>query len=178
MGAAMPALAGLDLSEVTNLGPRLADTLPSLFIREFRRADFSGVAFTSNQIKDVLGSKCLREVEELRLGWMAGGVREGALTHLDLGWVIPWDRLRLLDLAAQGVGNSGVQEIVRELASRPGEPPLRWLGLANNGISGDGVRALLRSNLNLHHLDLRQNGLSLADRAALQSRYPDAVIEA
>lgn len=178
LSPAMPALAGLDLGDVTHLGPRLADTLPALFLRTFQHLDLSRITFTSNQIKAVLGSRCLQEVEELRLGWMPGSTREGALTHLDLGWVIPWDRLRLLDLSAQGVGSSGVLEIVRELNSRSGEPHLRWLGLAHNHVGSDGVRALVRSNLNLHHLDLRGNGLSLPDRAALQSRFPDAVIEA
>jgi len=180
VGPAFPALAGLDLTDVSHLGPRLADVLPRADHRRFLRLDVSRVVFTSDQIQRTLGSKCLREVEELRLGWMLGSGREGALTHLDLGWVIPWNRLRVLDLNGQGIGDDGVIEIVKELARRRDPSPLRWLGLAHNRIGADGVRALVRSDeskLKLYHLDVRGNGLTLSQKAALSTRFPDAVIE-
>jgi hypothetical protein len=149
--------------------------------RHFRRLNLNGVAFTSEPIQRALGSRCLREAEELHLGWMSGNRtdREGALTHLDLGWVIPWNRLRLLDLNGQGIGDDGVSEIVRELTRRREPAPLRWLGLAHNHIAADGVRALVRSDpakLNLFRLDMIGNNVSLSQRAALQTRFPEAVI--
>lgn len=179
-GPSLPALVGLDLSDVTHLGPRLTDAMTLASNRRFRRLDLSGIAFTSDQIKRLLQSPCLSEVEELRVAWMTGGGREGALTLLDLGWVIPWNRLRLLDLNSQRVGDGGVEEIVKELNRRPGESPLRWLGLANTGITATGVRMLTRtpeSKLKLFHLDLRGNGLQLAEQTALYGRFPDAKIE-
>lgn len=179
-GPALPALAGLDLSDITNLGPRLAEVLPNLAHRQFRRLDLSCVAFNSAQLRAVLESQCVREAEELRLGWMLGNPREGAMSHLNPGWAIPWNRLRLLDLAGQGIGDDGVVEIVKALARRPAEAPLRWLGLANNRIGSDAVRALLgapASKLRLYHLDVRGNGLTLSQLSALQTRFPEAVIE-
>ena len=80
------------------------------------------------------------------------------LTHVTLGWTIPWDRLRVLDINGQGVGDEGVRSIVAGLGRRPGFAPLRWLGLANNGLKGDAIRALLHSDesrLKLYHLDVR-----------------------
>jgi uncharacterized protein (TIGR02996 family) len=180
VGPAFPALAGLDLTDVSHLGPRLADMLPRADHRRFRRLDVSRVVFTSDQIQRALAARCLREVEELRLGWMLGSGREGALTHLDLGWVIPRNRLRLLDLNGQGIGDEGVKEFVKELPRRREPLPLRWLGLAHNRIGADGVRALVRSDeakLKLYYLDVRGNGLTLSQKAALQSRFPDAVVE-
>ena len=180
VGPALPALAGLELADVSHLGPRLADVLPRADHRHLLRLDVSGIPFDSGEIQKVLGSRCLREVDELRLGGMIGTGRAGALTHLDLGWVIPWDRLRVLDLNGQGVGDDGVIEVVKELARRREPSPLRWLGLANNRVGADGVRALVRSDgakLNLYHLDVTGNGLTLSQRAALQARFPDAVID-
>jgi|SRR5579883_1675296 len=179
-GPWLPTLVDLDLSDVTHLGPRLAEVLPLASNRRFRRLDLSRIAFTSDQMKRVLQCPCLSEVEELRIGWMTGGGREGALTYLDLGWVIPWNRLRLLDLNSQRVGDGGVEEIVRELNRQPGESPLRWLGLANTGLTASSVRMLIRtpeSKLKLFHLDLRGNNLELAQQTALVGRFPDAVIE-
>ena len=180
VGPALPALAGLDLADVSHLGPRLADVLPRADHRHLRRLDVSGIPFDSGEIQKVLGSRCLREVEELRLGWMTGTGRAGALTHLDLGWVIEWDRLRVLDLNGQGVGDDGVIEVVKQMARQREPSPLRWLGLANNRVGADGVRALVLSDeakLNLYYLDVRGNGLTLSQRAALQSRFKDAHIE-
>jgi uncharacterized protein (TIGR02996 family) len=179
-GPALPALTGLDLTNLSHLGPRLADSLPFASERQFLRLNVTHVAFNSGDIQRVLGSRCMREVEELRLGWMIGTDREGALTHLDLGWVIPWNRLRLLDLDSQGIGDDGVVEIVKEIGRRKEPLPLRWLGLAHNRIGADGARALVRSDpakLNLYYLDLTGNTIPLSQRAALQTRFPEAVIK-
>lgn len=176
----LPSLTGLDLTNLSHLGPSLAEALQSAVNRRFLRLNLTHVTFNSGEIQRALGSRCVREVEELHLGWMIGTDRDGALTHLDLGWVIPWNRLRLLDLNGQGVGDDGVIEIVKEISRRKEPLPLRWLGLAHNRIGGDGARALVRSDpakLNLYHLDLTGNAIPLAQRAALQSRFPDAVIK-
>jgi uncharacterized protein (TIGR02996 family) len=181
IGPALPALAGLDLSDVTNLGPLLAEVFPNLVHRQFLRLDLGRIVFTSAQLRAVLESPCVREVEELRLAWMLGTAREGALSHLNPGWAIPWKRLRLLDLHGQGIGDDGVVEIVKALARRPGEAPLRWLGLAHNHLGSEAVRALLgapESRLRLYHLDVRGNGLTLSQRHALQERFPEARIDA
>jgi uncharacterized protein (TIGR02996 family) len=179
-GPVLPALAGLDLGDVTHLGPRLAEVLPTLAHRQFLRLDLSRITFTSAQLRAVLESRCLREVEELRLAWMPGNPRAGALSHLNPGWAIPWGRLRLIDLDGQGVGDDGVAEVVKALVRRPAEAPLRWLGLANNRIGSDAVRALVgapESRLNLYHLDVRGNGLTLSQRHALQERFPEAEVK-
>jgi hypothetical protein len=128
----------------------------------------------------VLGSRCLRQLEELRLGWLTGSGREGAVSHLDLSWgLIPWTELRLLDLYGQGVGNEGIVQIVQALARRSEPNRLRWLGLAYNKLGAEAVRTLVRSDaakIRLHHLDLRGNDLSLAQIDALHLRFPEAVI--
>jgi uncharacterized protein (TIGR02996 family) len=181
VGPAFPALEGLDLTDVSHLGPRLADMLPQASFRRLRRLDVTRVVFTSDQIQRVLGSRCLREVEELRLGWMLGTGREGSLTHLDLGWVIPWNNLRLLDLNSQGFGDEGMREFVKELGRRRDPIPLRWLGLANTRLGAEGVRALCKSDeskLKLYYLDVSGNGLTISQQAALQTRFPDAIIRA
>ena len=122
----------------------------------------------------MLKSRCLRQVEELRLGTTPGPALQGPLFHLDLSFVLPWERLVVLDLAGQWLGNEGVREItVRKEATQ-----LRWLGLANNGLGPDAVRYLVESkNLALNHLVVTGNNLSLSEIAALQRRFPDAVIE-
>ena len=181
VGPALPSLTGLDLTDVSHLGPRLADILPRVDHRKFRRLDLSHITFTSDQIQRALHSRCVQEVEELRLGWMTGTDREGALTHLDLGWVIPWNRLRLLDLNGQGVGDEGIKEIVKDVARRRDPLPLRWLGLANNRIGAEGVQALVRSDeskLKPFYLDVSGNNLTLSQQAALATRFPEAVVEA
>ncbi|QJW99600.1 TIGR02996 domain-containing protein [Frigoriglobus tundricola] len=180
IGTALPALAGLDLADVANLGPCLASALSRADHRRFARLDLSRIRFTSHEIKQILASRCLRNVEELFLGWMPQSGREGALTHLDLSFgIIPWNRLRTLDLNGQGVGDPGTEQIVMELNRRRDPAPLRRLSLANNRVRADGVRALIHSDstkLNLYHLDMSGNGLTLSQRAALQTRFPDAVI--
>jgi uncharacterized protein (TIGR02996 family) len=179
-GPALPALTGLNLADVTNLGPCLTSALSRADHRCFTRLDLSLITYTSQEIKQILASHCLGNVEELRLGWMPRGGREGALTHLDLSFgIIPWNRLRVLDLNGQGVGSEGIEQIVKELNRRREPAPLRWLGLANNGIGPDGVRTLVHSDsskLNLYHLDISGNGITLSQRAALQTRFPNAVI--
>lgn len=177
-GRALPALAGLDFADDVNLGPVLAETLPRANHRRFARLDLSYVRFLSDGIREALAARCVREVEELRLAWR-GSAGAGPLTHLNLGWSIPWDRLRVLDLDGQGVGDEGVREIVSEACRRPVLAPLRWLGLANNGLGAEAVRALAHSDggrLRLLHLDVRNNRLTAAHRAALQERFPDAVV--
>jgi uncharacterized protein (TIGR02996 family) len=181
VGPAFPALAGLDLADLAHLGPRLAAALPRVRHRALKRANFDRVVFGSDDMTRVLNCACLKEVEELRLAWIPGTGRPGPLTHLHLGWALPWRKLRLLDVSGQGVGSNGIVELTNEL-NRAKEPvPLRWLNLANNRIGADGVTALVKSDpskLNLYFLDVRGNGLTLAQRAALQSRFADAVIEA
>ena len=178
LGPGLPRLVGLDVSDASHLHQCLADTLPRL-ARRLVRLDASRIPFSSRQMQQLLGSRCLREVEELRLGWMPGGA-EGALTDLEIGWVLPWERLRVLDLSGQGLGDGGVDEIVREAARRPGLSPLRWLGLANNRIGRDAVRALCGSDpakLKLYHIDVRGNNLPLSAIADLQRRFPEAVVQ-
>lgn len=181
VGPSFPALAGIDLADLAHLGPRLAAALPRARHRALKRANFDRVVFGSDDMTRVLNSPCLKEVEELRLAWIPGTGRPGPLTHLHLGWALPWRKLRLLDISGQGVGSNGLVELTTEL-NRSKEPvSLRWLSLANNRVGADGVTALVKSDpakLNLFHLDVRGNGLTLAQRAALQSRFSDAVIEA
>jgi uncharacterized protein (TIGR02996 family) len=179
-GASLPRLAGLNLADLSHLGPCLAGALPLCPHRTFKRLDLSRIAFTSAELQRVLGSRCLRQLEELRLGWLTGSGREGAVSHLDLSWgLIPWTELRLLDLYGQGVGNEGIVQIVQALARRSEPNRLRWLGLAYNKLGAEAVRTLVRSDaakIRLHHLDLRGNDLSLAQIDALHLRFPEAVI--
>lgn len=178
-GFALPSLTGLDLFGLSHLGPRLAAAFPRRD-RRLLRLNVGHIRFTSEDIKRLLDSKCLREVEELRLAWMTGTGYAGVLTHLNLGWTIPWDRLRLLDLSGQGVGNQGMKEIVDALTQRREPAPLRWLGLANNRIGADGVRELVRSDpekVKLYYLEVGGNDLTLSLRGALQTRFPEAMIK-
>jgi uncharacterized protein (TIGR02996 family) len=178
-GIGMPSLAGLDVYGLSHLGVRLAAVFPRLD-RRLLRLNVGHIPFASEDIKRLLDSRCLREVEELRLAWITGTGYAGALTHLNLGWTIPWDRLRLLDLNGQGVGNQGVKEIVESLTQRREPAPLRWLGLANNGIGADGVRELVRSDpekVKLYYLEVGGNDLNLSLRGALQTRFPEATIK-
>ncbi len=180
-GGELPALAGLDLAENVHLSRVLAEALPRVPHRRFTRLDLSYIVFKSDEISKALGSRCVRELEELRLVWRGGSAGPGALTHLNLGWTIPWERLRLLDLDGQGVGDEGVGDMVKELCRRPALAPLRWLGLANNNIGTGAVRALVdsdESRLKLYHLDVRDNRLTAAHRAALKERFPDASLQA
>ena len=178
VGRTLPALAGLDLADDVHLGLVLAEALPAASHRRFKRLDLSYVRFLSDGIREVLAARCVREVEELRLAWR-GSAGAGPLTHLNLGWSIPWDRLRVLDVDGQGIGDEGVREIASEACRRPALAPLRWLDAANNGLTAEAVRALVNSDaarLNLFHLDVRNNRLTAAHRAALQERFPDAVV--
>ena len=178
-GLALPALAGLDLFGLSHLGPRLAAVLPRIN-RRLLRLNLGQLLFTSEQIRVLLDSRCLREVEELRLAWLPGAGYGGALTHLSLGWVIPWDRLRLLDLTGQRLGDEGVKEIVKALIGQRELAPLRWLGLSNNDIGADGINELVRSDpekVKLYHLDVSLNDLTLSQRGALQRRFPEATID-
>lgn len=178
-GLALPSLAGLNLADLSHLGPTLADAFHEAEHRRFARLDLSRIPFTSPQIQSVLASRCVREVEELRLGWMAFAGHEGAISHLNPGWTFPWNHLRLLDLNGQGIGDDGVTEMMKEFARRREPVPLRWLGLAHNLIGSDAVKALVRSDpakLKLYHLDIRGNGLPSSQIAALQTRFEDATI--
>lgn len=168
-----PNLTSLDLTDVSHLGPTIAKGFRNADHRRFTRLDLSGVTFHSRELKEALGSDCVSEVEELRLRWDGGAARSGTLTHLEVGWVIPWDRLRLLDLDGQGLGPEGVREIARhERAAN-----LRWLGLARNYLGADGVQLLVEESiLNLYYLDVRNNDLGPKDAAALQQRFPEALI--
>lgn len=172
-GPLWPNLSSLDLSDISNLGPAIAKGFREADHRRFAKLDLSGISFRSDDLKQTLGSACVSEVEELRLRWSGGSAMPGSLTHLELGWVIPWDRLRLLDLEGQGIGPEGVREIVRhEQAAN-----LRWLSLARNFLGPDGVRLLVeKSRLNLFYLDVRHNDLGPKDEAALQQRFPEAMI--
>lgn len=181
IGPALPALAGLDLFDLSHLGPRLAEALPRAGHRALRRFDAGHVVFTSDQITRVLNSTCVRDAEELRLACLTGTGRAGPLTHLHLGWAFHWKKLRVLDLAGQGVGDTGVAEIAGELTRAKEPVPLRWLGLAHNRLGAGAVRALVNTDpakVNLYHLDLTGNDLTLAQRAALQARFAEAVIVA
>lgn len=169
-----PELTGLDVADIPNLGPCLADALPKCNHRQIRRLDLTGVIFSSEQLQHILKSRCLRNVEELRLGRHEDSMGAGPLFLLDLSFVIPWARLVILDLAWQRLGNEGVREItVRGEASA-----LRWLGLAHNGLGPDAVRYLIESkHLALNYLNVEGNNLTLAEIASLQRRFPEAVIE-
>jgi uncharacterized protein (TIGR02996 family) len=174
-----PALAGLDVYDLGHLGPRLAEVLPRLTHR-LKRLNVGRIAFTSDQMQKVLMADSLREIEELRIEWFAGTAREGALSHLNPGFVIPWNRLRLLDLSGQRIGDDGVTEIVKELCRRKEPSPLRWLSLAGCRLGADAVRALVRSDeqkVRLYHLDVTLNGLSLSQCAALRTRFPEAIVK-
>ncbi len=177
-GTAFPALASLDLAEDAHLPRVLSEALPAAAHRRFTRLDFSHIAFKSDQLKRALESRCLREIEDLRMCWLqAAG--EGPLTFLNLGWVIPWDRLRVLDLAGQGIRDEGMHEIVTGACHREDQSPLRWLGLANNRLTHDGIRVLVNASerkLQLFHLDVRDNGLPKSQLTALKERFPEAVI--
>jgi len=168
-----PELIALDIADNSHLAPCLSDNLPPAGERELKKLDVSRIPFNSDQLQRILKSRCLRRVEELRLAIQPGS-GAGPLFYLDLGFVIPWDRLVVLDLSGQWIGNDGVREITatRESAA------LRWLGLAHNGLGADAVRYLCDSrHLALNYLDVKGNNLTLSEIAALSRRFPDAVIE-
>jgi hypothetical protein len=166
-------LVALDLADAVHLRDAVHQALLEGSERRFKRLDLSGIHFYSGPLKQVLGSKPLKTVEELRLGWDGGPDRPGPLTHLDIGWVLPWKKLRLLDLAGQGLGSEGV----RELGRNPAAAALRWLGLASNAIGSEGAQSLIDSpHLLLFHLDVRGNGLTHREVSALRERFPEAEV--
>jgi uncharacterized protein (TIGR02996 family) len=174
-GTALPELTGLDLADAAHVGPCLAEALPRVGHRHFRRFHLSGVtSLNSDQLRHILASRCLKGVEELRLEWRGRPGEAGPLFHLDLGWVLPWERLAALDVSGHGVGLDGVLAITRTREAAG----LRWLRLANSALSSEAVRTLTDAkHLNLNHLDVRRNGLTPGDLARLKARFPDAVIE-
>ena len=152
----------------------MAENLPAGDHRYLRKLDLTGVRFNSDQIQKVLMSRCLRRVEELRLGIVPDKDHAGPLFHLDLGFVIPWDHLVILDLCGQGIGNDGVREISIQKESRA----LMLARSAHNGLGHDAVRYLCDSpHLALNYLNVQGNNLTLSEKASLQRRFPDAVIE-
>lgn len=165
-GGALPALTALDVSDIPNLGPALANGLSAAPHRRFTKLNLSGVRLLSGEMQRVLSSRAVSEVEELRLGWPFA--TPGPLTMLDLGWVVPWSRLRLLDLAGQQLGQDGVAEILRWC-----EPDrLRWLGLTRNAIGAPEVQRLMEEPCpKLSFLDVSDNGLSPQLVAALRTRF-------
>jgi uncharacterized protein (TIGR02996 family) len=172
-GHCLRNLCGLDLSECNHLGPAVVAGLRKASHRRFARLDLSGVRIElSEQMTQLLGCACLEELEELRLARPVTLTYPGPLLHLNIGWVLPWGRLRVLDLTGQRIGPQGVEEIARQPEARH----LRWLGLGHNGI-GSGVLELIEAaHLNLYYLDVRGNGLDRDTFAALRKRFPDAVI--
>ena len=172
-GPHFPQLTALDLSDNSHIGPGFAAAVDRAPNRRFTRLNLSGVSFKSGELGRTLANPALGGVEELRLGWGGGPDNPGPLTHLDLSWVLPWQRLRLLDLAGQGLGPQGVLELVRQ----PEAANLRWLGLAANRLGRSGANILAGpSNLRLYELDVRGNELKPADLDALRERFPEAVV--
>jgi uncharacterized protein (TIGR02996 family) len=172
-GDQFPNLTSLDVADNSHLGPAIAKAFRQASHRPFNRLNLNGIGFRSEDLKRALGGDCVSEVEELRLRWDAGDDRPGPLTQLELSWVIPWKQLRLLDLEGQGIGMTGVREIVSHDQARC----LRWLNLARNYIGQSGVHLLTEeSSLKLYYLDVRHNDLSAKDALALQKRFPEAQI--
>jgi uncharacterized protein (TIGR02996 family) len=170
---ACPALTGLDVSDVTHIGPRLLIALSKISHREFKNLDVSRVGFDSERLQQLLACRCLSNLEELRLGFSGLAGQTGPLFQLDIGWVIPWTRLVLLDLNGQRLGDDGVHAI----AVRGEAKSLRWLSLANNDLGAESVRLLLKSkDLALSYLDLRGNRFTPSAIAALKERFPEALI--
>lgn len=174
-GKGFPRLTALDVSDIPHIGPALVRGLRRSSHR-LRRLDISGVAaLNSDQLSKLLATPALQSLEDLRMRWSdrPDPITPGPLAYLDLGWVLPWDRLRVLDLAGQYLGPEGVEELnrKREAAS------LRWLGLAFNGIGRAGAWSLAASErLNPFHLDVRGNDLTRRDVTKLRERFPDAEI--
>jgi uncharacterized protein (TIGR02996 family) len=171
--AAFPNLTALDIAEIPNLGPALLSAVNKANHRTLKQLDVSGVVFTSELLQRILTHPCLQNIEELRLGFSGFNNEPGPLFHLDVGWVIPWDRLVVLDLAGQRLGDGAVQAIV----SRDDTRALRWLGLSKNDLKSEAVRLLLNSkHLSLNYLDVRGNSFTPSAIAALQRRFTDALI--
>ena len=166
----LPNLTGLDLSDASHVGAAFADGIERASHRRFIRLTLDGVVFASDALQRMLCAPALKRVEELRFARYPDAERR-PFTYLDLGWVLPWGNLRVLDLAGHRLGPAGVREIARNREART----LRWLGLASNELGAEGARELAAAKyLNLYHLDVRDSGLSGHDVADLQSRFPDA----
>ncbi|MBA4191383.1 MAG: hypothetical protein C0467_25670 [Planctomycetaceae bacterium] len=173
-GEGFPELQGLFFRDIPNLGPGLVNALTRANHRNIRRLDVSGVVFHSEPLRQLLTSRCLRGVEELRLGCVGRPGSPGPLSHINPGWVIPYERLVILDLDGQRLGNEGVGDIVRQ----PTTAALRWLGLARNSLDSGVLRYITESrHLQLNYLDVRGNNFTPSGIAALKSRFPDAVIQ-
>lgn len=172
VGPALPQLTALDLSDIPNIGPQVAWGLRHS-PRRLARLDLSRVRLHSRELQTVLESKALSQVEELRLGRLDPREPEGPASLLNVGWLVPWARLRLLDLTGQGVGDQGAEEIARTREAGG----LRWLGLGRNRLGAEAVRQFLKADqLDLLYLDVRDNGLGPPAVAALRRRYPRAVV--
>jgi uncharacterized protein (TIGR02996 family) len=170
---AFPALIGLDVAEIPNLGPGLMNAVNAGAHRSLKCLDASGVIFTSEQIQRILSSPCLKDIEELRLGFHSHNQSQGPLFELDIGWVIPWDRLVVLDLSGQSLGD----DAVRAIAAREEARSLRWLGLADNHLRSDSIRYFMAANqLDLKYLDVRGNRFSPGEIGALRQRFPEALV--
>lgn len=168
-----PSLAGLDLSDSSHLGPAVSSALVRACHRDIRRLDVSRVQITSELWLEIFKKGCIQSIEELRLGWSPLPSDTGPLFHINIGWVIPWERLVVLDLSGQRLGDEGVKEIV----GIPETAALRWLSLADNWLTHESVRLLTAAkHLRLNYLDLRQNKLEAHHIARLRERFPDAEI--
>jgi hypothetical protein len=173
-GKQFPHLEAIDLADIPNLGPAVVRGLAKAGHRRLRKIDLSGVAsLSSDQLKLILDWPVLSQIEELKLGWCGGPDNPGPITHINIGWVMPWRNLRLLELTGQRIGSEGV----REIAHNADAANLRWLGLASNSIGSDGADLLIESrHLRLFHLDVRGNDLDPKQVEELMARYPDAVV--
>lgn len=169
---AFPDLTHLDVAEITNLGPGLLAALSPVRDRLLRSLDISGVMIASGEMQRLLACPCLQEAEALRMRYSGRG-EPGPLNYLEIGWVLPWQRLRVLDVSGQGLGD----DAVRAIAMQKEASSLRWLGLANNHLGVDSIRHLLNAkDLSLFHLDLRGNGCTPESIRLVRERYPDAVV--
>ena len=138
---AFPALTGLDVAEIPNLGPNLANAVTAGVHRRLKCLDASGVMLSSDQIKRIMSSPCLQGIEELRLGFHSLNNSQGPLFQLDIGWVVPWHRLVVLDLSGQSLGDDAVRAIAaREEAA---EPRAGW-DLRTTILRSDSIRYFMK----------------------------------
>ena len=110
VGPSFPALSALDLSDITHLGPVSRTCFPAPITAASCGSTSAASCSRPIRFSATLASRCVqRGGRTARWRWLPGtGRPEAALTHLDLGWVIPWERLRLLDLnAARGSATTG-----------------------------------------------------------------------
>jgi hypothetical protein len=172
-GNTFSELVDLNVADITNLGPSLQQAFLKATHRNLKCLDASRVILESEHWQQILASQSLSNVEQLRLGFAGWHGQRGPLFELDIGWVIPWSQLMLLDLEGQRLGD----DAVRAITAHAEAGALRWLGLAHNDLGQESIRLLLNStNLGLTHLDLRGNRLTPTALAALKQRFPDAQI--